>query len=88
LFACISSSQPCKRSALPSTKREMASLAAWVDLFGLPLGRPAGIPWLIYRDCLFCETVYFCYLRSCCPCPYRVNPAAIFVGGNRSGVSG
>jgi hypothetical protein len=28
---------------LPSTKREMASLAAWVDLLGLPLGRPAGI---------------------------------------------
>jgi hypothetical protein len=43
---------------LPSTKREMASLAAWVDLFGLPLGRPAGIPWLIYADCLFCETVH------------------------------
>jgi hypothetical protein len=57
-------------------------------LFGLPLGRPAGIPWLIYANCLLSETVNFCYLRSCCPCPYKVNPAAIFVGGRRKGLSG
>jgi hypothetical protein len=43
---------------LPSTKREIASLAAWVDLFGLPLGLPAGIPGLIYLDCLSNETIF------------------------------
>jgi hypothetical protein len=42
---------------LLSTKAAIASLAAAVDLFGLPLGRPAGIPWLIYLNCLSDETI-------------------------------
>jgi len=53
---------------LLSTKAAIASRAAAVDLFGLPLGLPAGIPGLIYLDCLSNETVYLrlqiCLLRT------------------------
>jgi hypothetical protein len=37
-------------------------------LFGLPLGRPAGIPWLIYLNCLSNETVYLCL-----PCRFNLS---------------
>ena len=63
---CISSSQPCNRSALPSTKREMASLAICVDLLGKPFGRPGPgfLPFLKLVS-FSMRSVYFCLPLRC-----------------------